>query len=65
MNLKLTNKIEIIFEKNIFWYKINQELIVNLSKRLNVNIIFVKNLTEFKIIKTFLGSEVKVFIKLI
>ena len=65
MNLKLTNKIEIEFEKNKFWDKINQELIINLSKRLNVNIIFVNKLTEFKIIKTFLGSEIKVFIKLI
>jgi hypothetical protein len=65
MNLKLSNKIEIIFEKNIFWDEIKSELINILCTRLGVDIIFIDILEEYQIIKTFLGTELKINIKLI
>jgi len=60
MNFKLSNKVQVIFEKNIFWDEIKPELIEILSKRLNVPIDFVDSLVEYKIIETFTGTKLKV-----
>ena len=65
MNFKLSNKIQITFEKNIFWDEMKPELINILSNRLNVPIIFIDNLEEYKIIKTFTETKLKVYIELI
>ena len=65
MNLKLSNKVDIIFEKNSFWESMSPELIEMLSKRLNVEIKFIDNLEEYKLIETFTGNKIKLLIKLI
>jgi len=65
MNLKLSNKIEIIFEKNSFWDEMKPELIKLLGNRLGVEIIFMDKLEEYKIIKTFMDTELKVNVKLL
>ena len=65
MNLKLSNKINIIFENNIFWDEINTELIEKLSIRLGVNINFIDSLNEYKVIETFTGTQLKIMIELI
>lgn len=65
MNLKFTNKVDIYFENNIFWDDMNPELIKLLSIRLGVEIKFLCNLEECKLIKTFMGTQLKVFIKVI
>jgi valyl-tRNA synthetase len=65
MNLKLSNKVDIIFEKNSFWENMSCDLIELLSKRLNVEIKFIDNLEEYKIIETFTGNKIKLLIKLI
>ena len=62
MNLKLSNKIDIIFEKNNFWETINPNLIDNLSTRLSVDISFIDRLNDYKMIQTFMGTEIKVFL---
>lgn len=62
MNLKLSNKIKIIFEKNNFWDSININLIESLSSRLSVNINFLDKLNKYKIIKTFRDTEIKFII---
>jgi hypothetical protein len=61
MNLKLSNKIEIIFEKNTFWNEMKPELIKLLSTRLGVDIIFMDKLEEYRTIKTFMDTELKVY----
>jgi len=63
MNLKFSNKINITFKKNSFWDEMNFELIETLSKRLGVDINFVDELNEFKIIETFTGNKIKLFIQ--
>jgi len=63
MNLKISNKINITFEKNSFWDELNPELIELLSKRVGVNFSFVDKLDEFKIIETFTGNKIKLFIE--
>ena len=65
MNLKLSNKINITFENNIFWDEINSELIEKLSTRLGVDIIFTDRLNEYKMIETFTGNQLKILIQLI
>jgi isoleucyl-tRNA synthetase len=65
MNLKLSNKIEILFEKNTFWDEIKPELIKLLSTRLGVDITFTDKLEEYKTIKTFIGTEININIKLL
>ena len=62
MNLKFSNKVNIIFENNNFWNEINSELIKKLSDRLNTEIKFVNNLEEYKIIETFTGTKIKILI---
>ena len=61
MNLKLSNKIHIFFEKNSFW-ELDNTLIDSLSSRLSVDITFVDKLEEYKTFKTFIGTEIKVFL---
>lgn len=63
MNLKFSNKINIIFEKNSLWDEINSELIETLSKRLGVKIKFFDVLESYKIIETFTGNKIKLFIQ--
>jgi len=65
MNLKFTNKVNIYFEKDIFWDEMNPELIKLLSTRLGVDIKFMDKLEEYKVIKTYIGTLLKVFITVI
>ena len=64
MNLKIYNKIHIIFEKNEYWNNMDNNLLLNLKNRLSSEISFVDKLNDYKIIKTFNDKELKVFIKL-
>jgi isoleucyl-tRNA synthetase len=62
MNLKFTNKVGILFEKDIFWEEINPDLIKSLSTRLGAEIKFIDKLEEYKMIKTFTDKQLKVYI---
>jgi isoleucyl-tRNA synthetase len=67
MNLKIYNKVNIIFENHKFWNdvnNVNNELINNLNHKLATNILFEEKLENYNIIKTYTDIELKVYIKI-
>jgi len=65
MNLKISDKIQITFENNIFWDEIKQEFIKMLTTRLNVPIDFIDNLEKYSIITSSTNQIFKVLINVI
>jgi superoxide dismutase len=65
MGLKIFNKVEIIFEHNEYWSMMNDTLMNMLTTRLVANITFSDKLDEFKLIETFNGKEIKVYIQVL
>jgi hypothetical protein len=65
MGLKLFNKVQIIFEQNEYWTNIHSTFINKLNNKLATDIQFLEHLDDFKLIETFNGKQIKVYIKVI
>jgi isoleucyl-tRNA synthetase len=60
MGLKIFDPVEIVFESNDYWSHVDPVLISGLIEKLCPNVKFVPELTEFNVINTFNGIEIKV-----
>ncbi len=65
MGLKIFNKAEVIFEQNEYWTNLDQDMMDMLVCRLVADIKFQDHLDNFKVIETFNGKEIKVFINVL